>query len=164
MTEKTDLVLERILDAPRSLVWRALTVPEHARSWWAPKPYQTAECEIDLRPGGVFYTRIVGPDDFDSPVNGCFLDVSEGERLVWTTALTGGYRPAGEPPHGCGAFIFTAIVSLDDAGAGRTRYRVVVLHKDQADRDTHAEMGFHEGWGTCATQLGEVAAGLMQDA
>jgi uncharacterized protein YndB with AHSA1/START domain len=164
MSDKNDLVLERILDAPRALVWKALTVPEHARQWWAPRPYQTAECEIDLRPGGVFYTRIVGPEDFDSPVYGCFLEVAEGERLVWTTALTSGFRPAGEPPHGCGAFIFTAIVTLEDSGAGQTRYRVVVLHKDEADRDTHAEAGFHDGWGTCANQLGEVAAGLMQDA
>lgn len=164
MAEATDLVLERILDAPRDLVWKAMTMPEHAKQWWAPRPYETVECEIDLRPGGAFYTRMIGPDSFDSPVHGCFLEVAEREKLVWTTALLAGYRPAGEAPHGCGAFIFTAIVTLQDAGGGKTRYRAVALHKDQADRDTHARLGFHEGWGTCAAQLEQVAVGLMATA
>jgi uncharacterized protein YndB with AHSA1/START domain len=162
MAGSTDLVLERILDAPRELVWRAMTLPEHTKKWWAPRPYQTVECEIDLRPGGIFYTRMVGPDDFDSPVNGCILEVEDGAKMVWTTALTSGYRPAGEPPQGCGALIFTAVVTLEDSGDGGTRYRAVAKHKDTADSATHAEMGFHDGWGICAAQLGEVAAGLAQ--
>jgi hypothetical protein len=62
MAEATDLVLERVLDAPRELVWRAMTTPEHLKRWWAPRPYQTTECEIDLRPGGAFRTRMVGPE------------------------------------------------------------------------------------------------------
>lgn len=164
MAESTDLVLERILDAPRELVWRAMTMPEHTKKWWAPRPYQTVECELDLRPGGIFYTRMVGPDDFDSPVNGCILEVTEAEKMVWTTALTAGYRPAGEAPQGCGALVFTAVITLEDAGSGKTRYRAVAKHKDAADSTAHAAMGFHDGWGTCAAQLGEVAAGLAQPA
>ena len=159
-----ELELERILDAPRELVWRAWSDPENLKQWWAPRPYRTIACEMDLRPGGTFYTRMVGPEDFDSPVNGCFLEVVPGEKAVWTTALVAGYRPTSAPPHGCGAFVFTAIMTFEDAGAGKTRYRARVLHKDEADRDTHAEMGFHDGWGTCATQLGEVAAGLKETA
>ena len=164
MAEANDLVLERVLNAPRDLVWKACTVPAHARKWWAPRPYETVECEIELRSGGAYRMRMVGPDSFDSTVDGCILDAVEGERLVWTTALTAGYRPTSEPPHGCGAFVFTAIMTLADAGGGRTLYRVVVLHKDRADRDMHAEMGFHDGWGTCAAQLEEVAAGLAEPA
>lgn len=164
MADTHDLVIERIFDAPRELVWRAYTRPEHIRKWWAPRPYQTVECELELRPGGIFHTRMVGPDDFDSPVDGCILEVVDGEKLVWTTALVRGYRPTTEPPHGCGAFVFTAVMTLEDAGAGKTRYRVAAMHKDAADASTHAEMGFHDGWGTCATQLGEVAAGLREPA
>jgi uncharacterized protein YndB with AHSA1/START domain len=160
VAETNDLVLERILDAPRELVWRAWSDPKQLKLWWAPRPYRTVECEMDLRAGGSFYTRMVGPEDFDSPIHACFLEVVPGEKAVWTTALTAGFRPASEAPHGCGAFIFTAIISFEDAEAGKTRYRAVAMHKDQADRDTHAEMGFHDGWGTCATQLEEVAAGL----
>ena len=160
MAETNDLVLERVLDAPRELVWRAWSEPEHLKSWWAPRPYRTVECEMDLRPGGIFYTRMVGPEDFDSPIHGCFLEVVPGEKAVWTTALTEGYRPASEPPHGCGAFVFTAIMTFEDAGEGKTRYRAIALHKDQADRDTHEEMGFHDGWGTVAGQLEEFAQSL----
>ncbi len=160
MAEHNDLVLERVLDAPRELVWKAWTTPEHLKRWWAPKPYETPECEMDLRPGGAFYTRMTGPDGFAEAGTGCFLEVVEGERLVWTSALGEGYRPNVLDTEGCGAFAFTAIVTFEDAGEGRTRYRAVAMHANQADRDTHEKMGFHDGWGTVADQLGEVAAGL----
>ena len=158
-----DLVLERVLDAPRDLVWTAWTKPEHVRKWWAPKPYETPEVEMDMRPGGRFYTRMTGPDGFDSAGTGCFLEVIEGEKVVWTSALLPGYRPAGAIED-CGGFPFTAIVTFEDNGDGRTRYRAVALHRNAADRETHEKMGFQEGWGTCAAQLGEVAAGLGADA
>jgi uncharacterized protein YndB with AHSA1/START domain len=160
MADETDLVLERVLDAPRALVWKAWTTPEHLKRWWAPRPYETPECEMDLRPGGAFYTKMTGPDGFEEAGTGCFLEVVEGKKLVWTSALGGGYRPNELDATGCGAFPFTAIVTLEDAGEGRTRYRAVAMHANRADRDTHERMGFHDGWGTCADQLGEVAAEL----
>jgi uncharacterized protein YndB with AHSA1/START domain len=160
MAEGNDLVLERLLEAPRDLVWKAWTTPEHLKRWWAPRPYETPECEMELRPGGRFYTRMTGPDGFDEAGTGCFLEVVEGEKVVWTSALSGGYRPNELDATGCGAFPFTAIVTLEDAGDGRTRYRAVAMHANKADRDTHEKMGFHDGWGTCADQLGEIAAGL----
>jgi uncharacterized protein YndB with AHSA1/START domain len=160
MAAQHDLVVERLLEAPRDLVWKAWTTPEHLKRWWAPRPYQTPECEMDLRPGGAFYTRMTGPDGFDQAGTGCFLEVAEGEKLVWTSALCGGWRPNEIDSAGCGAFPFTAIVTLEDEGDGRTRYRAVAMHATAADRDTHEKMGFQDGWGTCADQLGEVAAGL----
>ena len=160
MAEPNDLVLERVLDAPRRLVWKAWTTPEHLKRWWAPRPYETPDCEMELRPGGKFYTRMTGPDGFEESGTGCFLEIVEGEKLVWTSALGEGYRPNELDAAGCGAFPFTAIVTLEDAGEGRTRYRAVAMHASQADRDTHERMGFHDGWGTVASQLGEVAAGL----
>jgi uncharacterized protein YndB with AHSA1/START domain len=160
MAEGNDLVLERVLNASRELVWKAWTTPEHVMKWWAPKPYETPECEIDLRPGGKFYTRMTGPDGMDFRGTGCFLEVIEGERLVWTSALGENFRPNDMGPADCGGFPFTAIVTLEETGDGKTRYKVVAMHRNVADREAHAAMGFHEGWGTCADQLGEVAAGL----
>ena len=160
MAEQSDLVLERTLDAPRDLVWKAWADPEHLKQWWAPRPYQTPEVEMDLKPGGNFYTRMTGPDGFDSRSTGCFLEVVEGERIVWTNALGPGYRPQDVDPQDCGGFPFTAILTFADAGDGRTRYKAVAIHRNEADRETHARMGFQEGWGTCADQLGEVAKGL----
>lgn len=164
VADDMDLVLERTLDAPRDLVWKAWTTPEHLMRWWAPRPYETPECEMDLRPGGKFYTRMTGPDGFDAKGTGCFLEVVERERIVWTSALGPGYRPQDVGPDDCGGFAFTAIVTLEDAGDGKTLYRAVALHKNEADCETHAKMGFHEGWGTCAAQLGEVALELGADA
>jgi uncharacterized protein YndB with AHSA1/START domain len=166
MAEPNDLVLERIMDAPRNLVWKALTTPELLKKWWAPRPYQTPECEIDLRPGGTFFTRMTGPDGFDTGTGGagCVLEVVTGERFVWTNALLPGFRPPASDPADCGGFPFTAIMTLEDAENGKTRYRAVAMHRNEADRATHEKMGFHEGWGTCAAQLEEVAADLLQAA
>ena len=97
MSEHHDLKLERTLDAPRELVWKAWTDPEHIKRWWAPRPYQTPECEIELKPGGKFYTRMIGPDGFDFSGTACVLDVVPGERIVWSTTMKDGYRPNDSP-------------------------------------------------------------------
>lgn len=165
MTQETDLVLERTLDAPVDLVWEAYTNPDHIKQWFAPKPYEVTEVELDLKPGGVFRFRMVGPDGFDTGhgVPGCVLEVVEAKKLAWTSALGPGYRPnpTGE---GCDSFPFTAVVTFADAGNGKTQYKAVALHKDAADRETHEKMGFHEGWGTVADQLEELAKGLRINA
>ena len=161
----TDLILERTLDAPIELVWEAYTNPEHIKQWFAPKPYQITECELDLHPGGIFRIRMVGPDGFDTGhgVPGCVLEVIDHEKLTWTSALGPGYRPnlSGE---GCESFPFTAVVTFADAGNGKTAYRAVALHKDVADREKHEQMGFNEGWGTVAGQLEEFAQSLAANA
>ena len=161
----TDLILERTLDAPIELVWEAYTNPEHIKQWFAPKPYEITECELDLHPGGIFRIRMVGPDGFDTGhgVPGCVLEVIDREKLTWTSALGPGYRPnlSGE---GCESFPFTAVVTFADAGNGKTAYRAVALHKDVTDREKHEQMGFNEGWGTVAGQLEEFAQSLAANA
>lgn len=166
MAEDLDLVLERTIDAPIDLVWKAYTDPEHLKRWFAPRPYEISECELDLRPGGIFRIRMVGPEGFDTGHGnaGCVLEVVEGRKLAWTSALGPGYRPAEMAAEGCESFPMTAIVTFADAGDGKTQYKAVALHKDAADRDKHAEMGFHEGWGTTAGQLEEFAKGLSAHA
>ena len=161
MTDEFDLVLERTLDAPVDLVWQAYTDPAHLKQWFAPRPYEISECDLDLKPGGIFRIRMVGPDGFDTGHGnaGCVLEVVDGKKLAWTSALGPGYRPA-EMGEGCESFPMTAIVTFADAGGGKTLYKAVALHKDAADRDRHAAMGFDDGWGTVAGQLGEFAKGL----
>ena len=165
MTQHIDLVLERTLDTPVDLVWAAYTDPEHLKQWFAPRPYQITECELDLRPGGIFRIRMVGPDGFDTGHGnaGCVLEVEQGKKLIWTSALGPGYRPA-EMGEGCESFPMTAIVTFEDAGNGKTAYRAVALHKDAKDKAAHEKMGFHDGWGTVAGQLEEFAKGLSVSA
>ncbi len=164
MTEKLDLVLERTIDAPVELVWKAYTDAEHLKRWFAPRPYEITECELDPKPGGVFRIRMVGPDGFDTGHGkaGCVLEVVEGKKLAWTSALGPGYRPS-EAGEGCDSFPMTAVVTFEDAGNGKTAYRAVALHKNEADRKTHEEMGFHDGWGTVAGQLEEFAQSLRAE-
>ena len=73
------------------------------------------------------------------------------------------FAPA-EMGEGCESFPMTAIVTMEDAGDGKTLYRAVALHRNEADRDMHANMGFDEGWGKCAGQLEELAQGLAANA
>lgn len=165
MAGDTDLILERTLDAPVELVWEAYTNPEHIKQWFAPKPFQITEIDLDLEPGGVFRIRMVGPDGFDTGhgVPGCVLEVVEGKKLSWTSALGPGYRP-NEAGEGCESFPMTAIVTFADAGSGKTQYRAVSLHRNMADKEAHEKMGFHEGWGTVAKQLEEFAQSLAATA
>ena len=94
---KLDLVLERTVDVPPGLVWECWTVPEHLMKWFTPKPWRTTECEIDLRPGGIFRTKMEGPNGEHGGGSGCVLEVVPSRRFVWTGALgpgAGGERHA----------------------------------------------------------------------
>ena len=152
---RLDLVLERIVDLPPALVWAAWTIPEHLTQWFTPAPWNTVACEIDLRPGGSFRTVMRSPEGQEFPNVGCYLEIIKNEKLVWTNALTPGYRPsspsAGEVAD-CGLFLFTAVILLEPHQKG-TKYTALVLHKDEAGRKQHEEMGFHEGWGKALDQL-----------
>lgn len=142
---KLDLVLQRDVDVPRELVWACWTQPEHLLKWFVPEPWSLAECELDLRPGGMFRTVMRSPEGELYPGMGCYLEVVPLERLVWTDALLPGYRPADEP-------FFTAVILLEAQGKG-TRYTAVAIHRDEAGRRKHEEMGFHDGWGKALDQL-----------
>jgi len=150
---KLDLVLERIVDVPRELVWGAWTRPEHLKVWFTPRPWTVTDCEIDLRPGGIFRTVMRSPEGQEFPNIGCYLEIIPNERLVWTDALLPGYRPSEKP-------FFTAIITLEPRGKG-TRYMATVIHRDEAACKQHAEMGFHEGWGTALDQLVAHAKTMM---
>lgn len=149
LNPKLDLVLERVIDVPPELVWKAWTQPEHLKKWFTPVPWQTVHCEIDLRPGGRFHTVMRSPEGQEFPGDSCYLEVVENKRLVWTTALAPGFRPV-KPEEG--AFHFTAIIALEKHGNG-TKYMAIAMHMDEDGCRKHAEMGFHDGWGKALDQL-----------
>ena len=145
-----ELVLTRVIDAPREKLFRAWTEPELLKQWFAPLPYTTPAAELDVRPGGSSLVVMRGPDGKDMPMRGVYLDVVPNERLVFTDAFTRAWEPSEK------AFM-TAIVTFEDLGGGRTRYTARALHWTVADREEHEKMGFHEGWGQCADQLAALA-------
>ena len=140
-----DLVLEREIDVPVELVWKAWTTPKHLKEWFVPKPWSIVSCELDLRPGGIFSTTMRSPEGEEFPNAGCFLEVTPLERLVFTDTLLPGYRPAPKP-------FFTGVLELSRIGSG-TRYKAIAIHGNEETRKNHEEMGFHDGWGTVATQM-----------
>jgi uncharacterized protein YndB with AHSA1/START domain len=146
LNPQTDLRITRLIKAPRAAVWKAWADPRSFEQWWIPEPAKCKVVEMDLRPGGGFQTLISeNGGDFAPHLSGCFLDIAEGQRIVFTNALTGGWRPAAQP-------FMTAIITLADHAEG-TDYVAQVMHKDNADRNMHEEMGFHDGWGTVIEQL-----------
>lgn len=154
--DRLDLVLERVVDLPVEQVWVAWTDPERLEQWFTPEPWQTVGCEIDLRPGGIFRTVMRSPEGEDSPGVGCYLEVVENERLVWTNALEPGYRPAprivAKDEADCHDLLFTAMLLLEAQGE-RTKYTAIAMHETEDARRRHEEMGFHEGWGKALDQL-----------
>src|ERR1700746_1143485 len=91
---RLDLTFERMCDVPRELVWAAWTKPEHIKKWFTPAPWTTVDCEIDLRPGGIFRTVMRSPEGQEINNIGCFLEIVPNRRLVWTIALGPGFRPS----------------------------------------------------------------------
>jgi uncharacterized protein YndB with AHSA1/START domain len=137
---KLDFAIERLIDAPTGLVWEALTKPEHLKEWYMPKAWgRVARAEMDVRPGGIISIDIAGPDGKEFPNLGCILEVVPVERLVWTSMLFPGYRPAvfDDIP-------ITAIMTMQAAGKG-TRYVFTALHRDEADLEKNKASGFYEG-------------------
>jgi uncharacterized protein YndB with AHSA1/START domain len=76
-----ELTLTRLLDAPRALVFKAWTDPEHLMRWWGPHSFTTPQCEMDLRPGGALRIVMRGPDGSDYPMTGVFDEVQPPQRL-----------------------------------------------------------------------------------
>jgi uncharacterized protein YndB with AHSA1/START domain len=135
-----DLVFERFIDAPTRLVWEALTKPEHLKEWYMPREWgRVARVELDLRPGGIFRIDIAAGDGREVPNLGCVLEAIPMKRLIWTSMLFPGYRPAvfDDVP-------ITTIMTMESVGSG-TRYVFTALHRDEADVETNKASGWQQG-------------------
>ncbi|MEV0387607.1 SRPBCC domain-containing protein [Nonomuraea sp. NPDC050643] len=152
MNPDLDLTLNRVIRAPRAVVWSAWTTPSHLEKWWTPAPAVCRVDRLDVRPGGAFVTRL--SDDgvkFVPHVNASFLVVDELERIVFTNAIDSDWRPANPEP-----VVMTAEITLSDHPDG-TDYRIIVRHGDPAARTLHEKLGFADGWGSVTGQLAAVA-------
>lgn len=147
-----ELVLTRLIDAPREKLYRAWTEPALLKQWFAPLPYTTPVAELDVRPGGANLIVMRGPDGQDMPNRGVYLEVVPNERLVVTDAFTTAWEPSAKP-------FMTLILTFENEG-GKTRYTARARHWTVEDRDAHEKMGFHQGWGICTDQLAALAAKL----
>ncbi len=147
-----DLVLTRVINAPREKVFRAWTEPALLKQWFTPRPWTTPVVEADVRPGGASLVVMRSPDGTERPNRGVYLEVVKNERLVFTDAYTKAWDPAEKP-------FMTVVLTFEDDG-GKTKYTARVRHWTIADRETHEKMGFHPGWDQATDQLAALVATL----
>lgn len=153
-----DLTLTRTLKASPGAVYRCWTEPDLLKQWFAPRPVETTQAEIDPRPGGRFNTTMRVPEHGEISGSGSFLVTEPGRRLVWTSALGEDFRP-NAPGDGMVDFAFSCEITLSEVPEG-CRYAVVLRHASEVDADKHAAMGFEQGWGAATDQLEALAGSL----
>lgn len=153
-----DLRFHRKIGIPPARVWEGWTDPATLMQWFCPRPWKVVECEIDLRPGGIFQTVMQSPEGETMPSSvGTYLLVEPQQRLVWTNALGPGFRPNPSPKDASTDFFFVVDLTLAALPDGGTSYTATVMHQDEAGRRAHEAMGFYEGWGIALDQLVELA-------
>ena len=81
-----ELVLTRVFDAPRKLVFKVWTDPKHLQQWWGPHGFTNPRCEADARPGGAIHIDMRGPDGTVYPMTGIYEEIDEPERIVFTSS------------------------------------------------------------------------------
>ncbi len=149
------LVMERELDAPRELVWSALTDPVQVAKWYGGHGFENPVCEMDVRPGGRWRHVMRTPDGHEFAMELEFVEVVPPERLVWQNV---GY----DAPDAAGPQNNQMTITLEaiDGGA-RTRWHLVARFKSMADRQAAGTIGFaamlEEGTEKFADVLREVA-------
>ena len=141
------IVVSRLLDAPRALVWKAWTEPEHIARWWGGKGFVISGCTIELRQGGAFRLSMHAADGAVHPCRGTFRDIVAYERIVYD----------GEPDdrHGCGAGLppgARVTVTFEDEGP-QTRLTVRTRFTTAAARRAADEAGYVAGWGESLERL-----------
>jgi len=139
-TANRELTVTRLFDAPRALVFKAWTAPEHAAMWWALEGFTIVTCEMDVRPGGKWRRCMRSPDGVDYWKHGVYREVVPPERLVFTYVNDDADGRPGP----------NTVVTVTFAEHGtKTRLTLHQVGFDQiADRDGHTG-----GWTSCLTRF-----------
>jgi uncharacterized protein YndB with AHSA1/START domain len=143
------IVLTRLYDAPRALVWEAITDPRHVAKWYGGEGFSSPICEMDVRPGGVWRHVMRAPNGMEFPVNSVFLEVDPPERLVWTSEDPESPSVKGKP-------VNITTVTLEERGS-QTHWTMEARFGSFAERDLAVRMGF----GNIVSQGSERIAALL---
>src|SRR5271155_974533 len=85
VSEAERVIITRVFDAPRELVWKAWTDPKYLAQWWGPKGFTNPVCDWNAKPGKAIYVVMRAPNGTDYPMGGSFREIVEPERLVFTS-------------------------------------------------------------------------------
>jgi uncharacterized protein YndB with AHSA1/START domain len=139
------LVIERIFDAPRSLVFKVWTEPQHLVHWYGPRGFTLPACKLDLRPGGAWRSCMLSPEGREYWVKGVFREIVELERLVFTYAH--------ENEDGTRGHETLVTVTFADQG-GKTKLTLrQAIFESVKERDSH-----RGGWNSSMDRLVEYLA------
>ncbi len=139
-----EILIERVFDAPRRLVFEALTRPEHVAHWYGPRAMTLTSCEIDLRVGGAWRYVVRDPAGNDFGFSGEYREIVPPERLVSTENFEG--IPPGHD--------YLVTVTLDEQD-GKTTLRSHLQYKTPEDRDGHIQSGMEPGMRETYDRLAE---------
>jgi uncharacterized protein YndB with AHSA1/START domain len=141
------IVISRVFDAPRELVFKAFTDPKHLAQFWGPKWTSVPICEVDLRVGGGFRVDMRGPDGTIYPCTGIYRDIVEPELIIYAST-TDDSNPCGGglPPRSIVTMTFTALAS-------KTRLTIHTRLPSAAARAAAIAGGFNEGWNDSLDRL-----------
>jgi uncharacterized protein YndB with AHSA1/START domain len=126
-TSDREIVVTRIINAPRALVWEAWTDPDQIAKWWGPEGFTTTIEEMDVRPGGVWKHVMHGPDGFDYINKSVFTEVVKPERIAFTHEGKGGRK-------GESFAAFEATWTFESLG-NKTGVTIRMVFPSAADRD-----------------------------
>lgn len=149
MPTKREIVITRVFDAPRELVWQAWTDPGHVRAWWGPLGFSNPACEMDLRVDGVFLLHMRGPDGIGYPCRGIYREIKAPERIV--------YESEADDIHPCGGglpprALVTVTFAEQDGGTALT---IHTRFPSAEGLEAAAKMGFNAGWAGSLERLAE---------
>jgi uncharacterized protein YndB with AHSA1/START domain len=145
-----EIVMTRVFDAPRDLVFEAHTSCEHLSRWWGPRKYEFASCEVDFRPGGAWRIVHRGPDGEEYGFRGEFREIVRPERITWT------FEFEGMPGH-----VSVQTVTFEEQD-GKTTLRATAGYETVEERDANLESGMVDGAAETYDRLDEYLEVLQQ--
>lgn len=146
---KPTIVIQRLFDAPRHLVFEAVTKPEHVARWWGFRESKLTECRMDLRTGGAWRFVLRMPDGSEHGFGGVYREIVPPERLVYT------FRYDGYPDAEA-----VETIALEER-KGKTMLTATVLHSSVENRDGHVSSGMEAGATESHDRLAELLATLL---
>jgi uncharacterized protein YndB with AHSA1/START domain len=142
-----ELILTRVFDAPRELVWQAWTEARHLAQWWGPQGFTNPVCEVDLRPGGAIRIDMRWPQGDIISMSGTFHEIIAPEQLVFIS--TAGVGDDGEPL----LAVHNTVTFAEQCGKTLLTLKAVVIKA--APEMAAALAGMEEGWSQSLVKLAD---------